>query len=355
MTYPQNPKIALIIDSESWAFANISNQLVRYLRDYFNFRIIPTEIIDNINQILIMTADCSVIHFFWRDFLRLVTQKSANDYARELGFSSYSRFLDRYVHNRVITTSIYDHLFLTGPEIKTRETLFNKLVSGYTVSSQRLMGIYKNIGIYPDPAQLAEDGVDLSLFRPHDIGRLDTLGERTMVIGWAGNSRWAHDQGEDLKGLHTILKPAVSQLQAEGLNIRLELADRQQRLIKHADMPQYYARLDLYVCPSKIEGTPNPVLESMACGVPVISTDVGVVPEAFDGDPFCMILPDRSVSALKHRIRQYYNGGSAGAKQISAYGLQKIGKWDWSRKAENFKRFFNTFLNRSKANGRFSV
>ncbi|WZB73295.1 glycosyltransferase family 4 protein [Achromobacter xylosoxidans] len=47
-------------------------------------------------------------------------------------------------------------------------------------------------------------------------------------------------------------------------------------------MPAYYNSLDLYVCPSAIEGTPNPVLEAMACGVPVISTDVGIVPKRSD-------------------------------------------------------------------------
>lgn len=355
MAYCEKPKIALIIDSESWAFANISNQLVRHLRNNFDFRIIPAEIIDNINQVLIMTADCAVTHFFWRDFLRLVTQKPAHDYTLGLGFTPTRTFLDQYVRNRVITTSIYDHLFLTEPEIKAREMLFNEFVSGYTVSSQRLMGIYKNIETYPDPTQLAEDGVDLSLFRSSNIERLDTMGQRTMIIGWAGNSKWADEQGEDFKGLHTILKPAVNQLQAEGLNIRLELADRQQQHIRHENMPRYYAELDLYVCPSKIEGTPNPVLESMACGVPVISTNVGVVPQAFDGDPFGMILPERSVEALKHHIRQYYNGGSVRAKQISAYGLQKIGQWDWSKKADNFKSFFDALLNHPGGRRRINV
>ncbi|HDX2677011.1 TPA: glycosyltransferase, partial [Escherichia coli] len=83
------------------------------------------------------------------------------------------------------------------------------------------------------------------------------------------------------KGYHSLLKPAVEQLQSEGLNIELVLADRQLGFIPHDEMVKYYSQIDVYVCPSKIEGTPNPVLESMACGVPVISTDVGVVKDAF--------------------------------------------------------------------------
>ena len=52
-------------------------------------------------------------------------------------------------------------------------------------------------------------------------------------------------------------------------------------MIAHEDMPEYYNGIDIYVCTSRTEGTPNTVLEAMACGVPVISTDVGIVPEVF--------------------------------------------------------------------------
>lgn len=87
-----------------------------------------------------------------------------------------------------------------------------------------------------------------------------------MRVGWAGNSKWAGEL-EDFKGYHSLLKPAVEQLQSEGLNIELVLADRQLGFIPHDEMVKYYSQIDVYVCPSKIEGTPNPVLESMACGV----------------------------------------------------------------------------------------
>jgi len=354
MTPPAKPRIALIIDSESWAFANISRQLVKHLGDRFDFKIIPAEVIDNIAQVLMMTRDCAVTHFFWRDFLNAVTQGFAREYCHALGFSSHEVFLNRYVHHRTITTSVYDHLFLTDAEIHARTPLFNDIIDGYTVSSQRLMDAYNSIADFPNPDGVTEDGVDLGLFKPMNLSRLGMRGKRPMVIGWAGNSHWSRERGEDFKGLHTILKPAIEQLQCEGLNIRLDLADRQQSQIPLEDMPAYYAGLDLYVCPSKIEGTPNPVLEAMACGVPVISTDVGVVPQAFDGDPFGMILPERSVPALKTRIRRHYECAPDRIRRISDYGLLKIRAWSWDRKAENFRRFFDRFLDTSHASAYLS-
>lgn len=338
------PNIALIIDSESWAFANIANQLVRHLGDRYEFRIIPAEVIDNVVQTLIMTADCAVTHFFWRDFLNAVMDDFSQGYCRELGFKSHGLFLNRYLRRRAITTSVYDHLFLTEAEIRSRIPLFNQIIDGYTVSSQRLLDAYRAIDAFPEPAGLTEDGVDLDIFKPMNLSRFESAGRRTMVIGWAGNSEWCSERGEDFKGLHSILKPAVEQLQHEGLDIRLKLADRRERMIPHEEMPEYYAGIDLYVCPSKIEGTPNPVLEAVACGVPVISTDVGVVPQLFRDDPYDMILPERSVGALTSRIRRHYESDALQVRRISSYGLRMIKDWSWDRKAANFGRFFDGFL-----------
>ncbi|WP_446496209.1 hypothetical protein [Escherichia coli] len=73
-----------------------------------------------------------------------------------------------------------------------------------------------------------------------------------MRVGWAGNSKWAGEL-EDFKGYHSLLKPAVEQLQSEGLNIELVLADRQLGFIPHDEMVKYYSQIDVYVCPSKLK------------------------------------------------------------------------------------------------------
>lgn len=338
----KKPKIALIIDAENWAFANIANQLKKNLSSYYDFMIIPTQLIPNLHHILMMTEGFDLVHFFWREFIRAQNNPYYTLYNKEIGISDIE-FNERFVKGRKFTTTIYDHLFLSPDEILERQSFYNEKIADYSVCSSKLFQIYNDITCYPSPKIITEDGVDLTLFKPVNLTRFNNIQDRELVVGWAGNSKWAGDI-EDFKGFHSILKPAVEELQMEGLNIRLELADRQNGFIPHTEMVNYYAKIDLYVCPSKIEGTPNPVLESMACGVPVISTDVGVVSDAFGPLQKEWLLAERSQKSLKEKLRKFYFERESLVSNLSNENLETIKKWDWSIKSQNFKSFFDSVL-----------
>lgn len=335
------PCIALVIDTDNWAFGNIARQIQANLSSRYNFITIPMDVIDNIDQVLLMAADCQLIHFFWREHLTLIGTPYYRGYAESLG-AQYDEFEQRFVKSKKITTSIYDHLLLDESELQGREPLFNELIAAYTVSSDKLNSIYREVPRYPRPTAVIEDGVDLELFKPKLLERFDHV-DRELVVGWVGNSKWASDLQEDFKGLHTILAPVVEELRAEGWRIRSRLADRQERFIPHADMPAYYSTIDIYVCPSKIEGTPNPVLEAMACGVPVVSTDVGIVPQAFGPLQKNYILEERSREALKAKLIELLRTPSL-LKQLSQENLTYIKDWSWVIKTNKFGEFFDGVL-----------
>lgn len=340
-TGPRRPSIALIIDVDNWAFSNIARQLERNLGDRFDFTIIPVAIVDDIPQLFMMCEEHDLVHFFWREVPRtLHTDLRREIEDRGIG---YEYFVERFSRRKLISTAVYDHLFLEPEEVKLRAPLFREWCSaGYYVCSQKLYDIYACLPGYPAPDAVLPDGVDLSVFRPHGLDRFNRISNRPISVGWVGNSGWAEHLG-DPKGVNTILRPALAQLAGEGVPTEAQFADRQHRMIPHHDMPGYYAEVDVLVCASEIEGTPNPVLEAMACGVPVITTDVGVVRQALGPLQQDFILPVRSVDAMKGALRRLHQDRALFAA-LSAENLSSIKTWDWPLMAERFARFFDNAL-----------
>jgi len=366
----RKPRIGLVTDIDGWAFANISNQIKRHLSNDYEFDIIPMVRLGEIEkarwrergssghywdggasalgQLLIQSADYDIIHFFWREYLTLVGTPLLETYAAFLGMKP-EEFYERFIGSACITTAVYDHLHGDPESINARRHIFNDISSAYTVSSERLNLHYSAMADLRPPAMIIEDGVDTTLFCPQNLERFDDIASREIVIGWVGNSKWAATL-EDFKGVHTILIPAVEQLRTEGFPVRLELADRQAAHVPHAEMPRYYASIDLYVCTSKIEGTPNPVMESMACGVPIITTDVGIVPQVFGPLQRQFILEERSIECLKAAIRRLVSQPEV-FRKLSKENLLSIEPWAWHRQVKKFDEFFRQVL-RSRAAAR---
>lgn len=328
-------RLALIVDVENWAFANIARNFKKELEDDFDITIIAmSKINGNSATMWLILKEYEIVHFFCRGLSISYEEEYFKNQLMELG-GDIDEFIKEYIRGKVITTCVYDHLFL-DEEFAFTQKVFSK-VKNYYVSSSILKNIYDNLDILHKPKKVITDGINLKQFYPINIKRFDNVKDRTIRIGWVGNSKWVGNT-EDYKGVHTILKPAVEQLKHENYNVELYTSDKLEKHIPIEQMVNYYSTIDIYACLSKAEGTPNPVLESMACGIPVISTDVGIVREALGNKQSEMILEERSIECLKNKIKALINNPEK-FTEYSKENLERIKEWTWKNKAQDFKNF----------------
>jgi len=335
-TVERKPRIALVADVDKWAFANIARSMADNLRQEYEISIFysqnyQTQLENLVDDLFSQNYD--LIHFFWREDM-LDILPALSDHAK--------KYAPNFLRAR-ITFSIYDHCFLDSSGLQRLRSVFNFIASGYTVSSEKLMDIYSAIAGFARPEMVIADGVDLALFYPKPMQK-ELASRNKLIVGWVGNSRWRlGEDGSDHKGLHTLIKPAIAALQKAGVPIVGQFADSSSSFIPLEQMVDYYNAVDVYVCASDIEGTPNPVLEAMACGKPVISTDVGIVPQLFGTRQQEFILPERSQQALEEKLLMLACDAELRAA-LAKENLQRINNWTRQKEADKWRSFFTAVL-----------
>ena len=76
--------------------------------------------------------------------------------------------------------------------------------------------------------------------------------------------------------------------------------------VAHFEIANYMQRSNVFILFSNYENLPCVILESFACGLPVISTDVGGISEYFPHE-FGTLVPTNNTEALLHAIQHHYN------------------------------------------------
>jgi GT2 family glycosyltransferase len=340
------PRVILVIDKRNWAFHNIAKNIEANLKHKFNIEFMFSEDFQDENWIALYhelyKKKPEIIYFFWRPTLFLF---NSSDVANGLHYKyNIERLeLQNFFNKTILLTSVYDHLFLTEEHIDKFQVEYSFFADKYTVSSEILNQIYSE-KFQKKPFMVIQDGVDLDKFKRQENKK--AIDKNALIVGWVGNSQWGMvEDGKDHKGFISIIKPAVEQLQKEGLPIVLKYCDSNepQTLLSHDKMTEFYNSLDIYLCLSDIEGTPNTVLEAMACGIPIISTNVGIVNEVFGKEQKKLILKERNIEELKCNIKALY----ANPSQIEILGnenLTRIQNWTWKNKTELFDLFFSSSL-----------
>jgi len=102
--------------------------------------------------------------------------------------------------------------------------------------------------------------------------------------------------------------------------------------IQNEEFADYYAKSTIAVVPSVYEGFGIPAVEAMACGVPLITTSGGALPEVV-GDA-AMIVPPADAAALTKAITFLFNNSDQ-RKKLAQAGLERVNSvFSWPKAAQ---------------------
>lgn len=92
--------------------------------------------------------------------------------------------------------------------------------------------------------------------------------------------------------------PLLAELQALARQLGVAASVTFAGRLRHGDMAGLYRQADVMLNPSLVDNTPNSVLEALASGVPVVSTNVGGVPFLVEHGRTALLVPPAAPAAM---------------------------------------------------------
>ncbi len=100
--------------------------------------------------------------------------------------------------------------------------------------------------------------------------------------------------------------------------------------IANEDLPALYGEARGFIFPSICEGFGIPVIEAMACGTPVITSNCSSLPEVTAGA--ALLVDPYDVSAIAHEMQRLYDDGSL-TETLRSRGLHRAKYFSWEKTA----------------------
>ena len=207
--------------------------------------------------------------------------------------------------------------------------------------SSRMAEEALKLGADKDRLHVIPNGVNREQFLPRDkdecrrLLSLPMQGRLLVTVAHLGHRKGHHEVIQALPGLPedvslVIVGGAAQGGTAEELQSVARQSGVESRVIlpgaqPYDRVPLYFAAADASVLASYREGCPNAVLESLACGTPVIATDVGAVPDILPVPAAGRIVPPQQVAPLRKAIAEVLDADWDTATVVRKSGVRS---WD---------------------------
>lgn len=290
---------------------------------------------------------------------RIVWEQAIQPFAlREFDLHHAMAFVAPMVNPRPFVVTVYDLTFLRYPKrLTAARRLYLRLFTGVTCHrARRVLAISHSTGrdlteLYGIPTEKIDVtplGYDTTRFRPLPAEQitkfkqekglpdqfwlfLGTLEPRkNLVMLLEAYASLAPQERLPLVlagGKGWDYAPIFAAIETYGLTREVHLPG----FIPDEEMPLWYNSASVFVYPSVFEGFGLPVLEAMACGTPVITSDVSSLPEVAQDSGLC--LPPHDPSAWAEALRHNAHDAEWRA-HARITGLQSAARYRWETTAQ---------------------
>lgn len=147
---------------------------------------------------------------------------------------------------------------------------------------------FKNVAYLPNPL-----GMNALATIHNNEGKYKRIPHRLLYCGHVLKTKGVMELVEGCRKIHDIelriVGKCMPDIKAEMLDVARKSGYDVSWLnfvgeVAHEDVIREFYQADMFVFPSYSEGFPNVILEAMACGCPIVSSDVGAIPEMLDID-----------------------------------------------------------------------
>jgi teichuronic acid biosynthesis glycosyltransferase TuaC len=212
------------------------------------------------------------------------------------------------------------------------------------------------LGTDPERIHVLSNGVDSELFKPLECEHVrQELSLQPKTLLSVGNLLAFKGHGIAIEALALlpecqliIVGDGPDRGAFEALARRCGVVERVRFVgaVSQEQLRGYYAGADALVLASSREGWPNVLLEAMACGTPVIATDVGGVSEIVTAPEAGIVLDDRSAAGLARGVRRVF-GEYPDRKATRAFAEQ----FGWDATTNGQLQIFKRVLAAKSAEG----
>ena len=109
------------------------------------------------------------------------------------------------------------------------------------------------------------------------------------------------------------------------------------------NVPEYLNRADIFLNTTTVDNTPVSVMEALACGLCVVSTNVGGLPYLLQDNQDALLVPSDDARAMAEAVLRLL-GEKGLAKRMSQGGRKKAEFFDWSAILPQWEALFQKCL-----------